>query len=1571
MILPMSMLSPIHSSKITDSPLLCLEDPTDTPINNKLQMTDSEQNLPNIVITPPTPNIDVITAHYPLLSGKHNFTENVQNIEESNLKSVSEKSSENIKESAEKSEVIMKPVADEQAFNESVIGPYGNKKDTACVSNENKQLSTLDHDFDVIMDMTENIIEDKEVDQSEKKTLQNIFSETESERYSTISPIVDLFRSKIETKRVILVDKPEIYSPLKVPTKNKPKKFWVPYMIPFIKPKRKKICRQQSINTKDTILRALQTLKRNNINFTITNQPNPQPPKLVMQELLKEMKYHTKMPNRFKKPSNLSRHCRFKLKNKINSDFLSETESELEKLFEERVNVLERNKRLLEAAKKQSAGSDSEIMGDSGLVTASSKLDSTSSICSDNEIPLKVPSQKDIFDGYKSPPFCPNLLSPMTSSVKRSPPDKANINLKSSICQKITFDGLAEGGQFTVINYNKKLSKLKDVAKEKSEITSETPVMLVENVSVSPAECQTKIETLALAEKPSDVSIALYQEESETPVRKTESVFTGLKELAHDTRNRRSSVSVNFEKIVIDSTGSSKTAKEFQKSELDFTRRRTRSASFLHSVTETNRIAENTLANYPEILVNKRRTRSTYSITSDINDLLSPPRKRRNTRKRSSLLLSPKPACTTKYEVEDVEMESRIPTPSKQSTENQLSTTGTDNIYSCNKSVRNNNNIKEAAEADKTKSRKEINLNSCSVERRRTRSTCCVTADEIGLFSPAKKKTKTRKSSSLMVSVEIAPILRNEIEVDNETDDKKLVEKKEQCVKSLSVSQFGSVMSLRSRNKNLETEKLLNMNAIKNCQTNNTCFLTENKVKEEIQPIPNPTNVEQKMVQLRQRLDSPLKNKLDASVDDLEESKNDSEKYPETKNNIEILETHHTNTVEKVTLGLNKQKLKKINSVKKSITIKGHKTKQQNSLKICSKEFVSDSEPEPLEIQKIEDVTEQPKDIQTRYEELFGDTENDMEIGTDTETTASKKDVIILQDLLLSKGTTTNIETKVQMYQRPKIVKSKSQERLKDVSKISEKKVCTKKRELSIDSKSEILIKRPLRNNSKITVPRDNTTAKKNINNNLKIDTAPVDLVSNVIKDMIKTGPCRKMQLKKVVVPQLPRVPTQEQNVALYVEPDIFVDPYKDCPKSPDLNLKEVEPNPPPKLIPLTKPQKLPPSKIVSLMQRMIVYSNEEVILDEVVMEFAFQEMDYMIRIIMNKLCLDVSNKVDTTLAPSPPMTTVQRILFGFLLKLEKVTHPGIIKKFMKSVELHLFKRTTCELPIISPLTRVYTALCKMNRNISKIRRFLGDCFYFCENFALPILFIVITMWPEVLPMNDELNKYPLARVIIQLAYTKTDVQPGFNLMPLRDLFAKYYNYPTEKWNPEDIFKDILVDYVQNPSAMLSDYTITLFLKYQPVQFLHTKIHENFIPLYEAVPESNPNLKANLIMTICNICCRLFRHDLPQMKILLEVRIWADKQKTVNRHPVVRKALDLLLQRLPRRARAKRQLGPKNKIANVSTEVNKLENDQAKTSEVHESPQEKSTIILGEDNLASDLRLSSDSEDSCSDIDFK
>lgn len=60
---------------------------------------------------------------------------------------------------------------------------------------------------------------------------------------------------------------------------------------------------------------------------------------------------------------------------------------------------------------------------------------------------------------------------------------------------------------------------------------------------------------------------------------------------------------------------------------------------------------------------------------------------------------------------------------------------------------------------------------------------------------------------------------------------------------------------------------------------------------------------------------------------------------------------------------------------------------------------------------------------------------------------------------------------------------------------------------------------------------------------------------------------------------------------------------------------------------------------------------------------------------------------------------------------------------------------------------------------------------------------------------NEIFLDMPIARVLVQIVYMKDCNTPGYNLMQLRDLLIKFYGYPTERWNENEFFKELLDEY--------------------------------------------------------------------------------------------------------------------------------------------------------------------------------
>ncbi|XP_066151067.1 uncharacterized protein [Euwallacea fornicatus] len=413
-----------------------------------------------------------------------------------------------------------------------------------------------------------------------------------------------------------------------------------------------------------------------------------------------------------------------------------------------------------------------------------------------------------------------------------------------------------------------------------------------------------------------------------------------------------------------------------------------------------------------------------------------------------------------------------------------------------------------------------------------------------------------------------------------------------------------------------------------------------------------------------------------------------------------------------------------------------------------------------------------------------------------------------------------------------------------------------------------------------------------------KMNTA-VDILTQVMEEMSKTGPAQKAgkmfnKPAPIYIPAVYSTPGKRkaEEVEEVREKSCEGDElFEDCPRSPD---EVVIPDQLPKLIPTQKPQQMRVHKVASAINKLLSFGHETALVNEVAMQFAFQTNHFIAQVVVGKISQNC-DKPDNSFPPGPPLSGVQRILLGFLIKLEKSTHPGVLDKVLELAEPQVFNRLVCTIENAQQLTRFYTAICRMRQDLDRMRRFICDSFYFSGDFAVPVLFTALTMWPNVLPMASQLSEFPLAKVIVHICYLKLCNKPGYNLMPLRDLLSRFYGYPTERWNCDELFQEILVDYIRNPSVKLSDYTLQLFLKNKPASWVSKKVHDCLIPLYEQVPNTNPNLKATLLILYGNIHYFFKAHEL---QFVTKIDDWFESLQQEEKDPVVQRSLIVARQRL-------------------------------------------------------------------------
>ncbi|XP_030758014.1 uncharacterized protein LOC115883738 isoform X2 [Sitophilus oryzae] len=444
------------------------------------------------------------------------------------------------------------------------------------------------------------------------------------------------------------------------------------------------------------------------------------------------------------------------------------------------------------------------------------------------------------------------------------------------------------------------------------------------------------------------------------------------------------------------------------------------------------------------------------------------------------------------------------------------------------------------------------------------------------------------------------------------------------------------------------------------------------------------------------------------------------------------------------------------------------------------------------------------------------------------------------------------------------------------------------------------------------------STKKKKIESKLSSNNTPDDILTRVMQDMRKNN-CKSQNETTSSSPDNLKSEVR-MDTRIEAQPEkneTEIEEIPDCPKSPDI--MEVPSSQTPKLIPINKPLQLPPSKVKILIDKLMFFSNEEKILNEIALEFAYQDVKYLVEIVLSKLSTDYHDKADNLYPPSPAMTPTQRIMLGFLTKLDKTTHPGILIQFLDGAEEMLFNRNRSSIEIVQPIARLYTAICKLKKDINRMRRFICEGFYFMGNLGPPILFTVLTIWAEVLPMESEVSDHNLiAKVIVQLCYLKGLNEPGYNFAPLKDLLQKYFGYPRERYSCEDIFRDILVEYIRCPSKRLSDFTLLVFLKNKPTGWVHQKIKDSLLPLFDQIPDSNVNLKGTILILLANICCGLNKYETEDWKVISEMDQWLENLGNGDLDPVTRRSIKYARGILPRKSEKK-----KNQKTSKELELNK------------------------------------------------
>lgn len=103
----------------------------------------------------------------------------------------------------------------------------------------------------------------------------------------------------------------------------------------------------------------------------------------------------------------------------------------------------------------------------------------------------------------------------------------------------------------------------------------------------------------------------------------------------------------------------------------------------------------------------------------------------------------------------------------------------------------------------------------------------------------------------------------------------------------------------------------------------------------------------------------------------------------------------------------------------------------------------------------------------------------------------------------------------------------------------------------------------------------------------------------------------------------------------------------------------------------------------------------------------------------------------------APLLTEKEDVFLRLLLTLEKETFPELSKAFLTRSDCYLFHRN-CQLKLSLPIVRFYMTICRLKGDITRVRKFLQDAFYYLNDRAVPICFVVLSNWVEVMPKWDK-----------------------------------------------------------------------------------------------------------------------------------------------------------------------------------------------------------------------------------------
>ncbi|KAK2580491.1 hypothetical protein KPH14_006229 [Odynerus spinipes] len=210
----------------------------------------------------------------------------------------------------------------------------------------------------------------------------------------------------------------------------------------------------------------------------------------------------------------------------------------------------------------------------------------------------------------------------------------------------------------------------------------------------------------------------------------------------------------------------------------------------------------------------------------------------------------------------------------------------------------------------------------------------------------------------------------------------------------------------------------------------------------------------------------------------------------------------------------------------------------------------------------------------------------------------------------------------------------------------------------------------------------------------------------------------------------------------------------------------------------------------------------------------------------------ELHNLDKTYTPPAPLLTVAQQRIIALLVDLE-VKIPTVIKLVQAGIEHKIFKlNKTPMLHQVQNLVRLYVALTRIQKDREKARMLCCDALYCLGLYAVPVIYCVLTSWPEVFPQfteNTDILPKCMAHILTSLQAVDFP-----QLISLKNLIAGFYRFKAGNYVTKDLMEQLLNSFEGNCSTVDADClktAIILLAKKEGTSWTYTNvIQANLLP---------------------------------------------------------------------------------------------------------------------------------------------